>query len=105
MAQPNKPSWRGLYLIGTAGGAGLVAESVVKVAPQAHLILLLGWVALVFGLIGKWISNNATALNAMDEEEQTPSVERPNDARISPVPICERTPSRMKNPIRRSKTL
>ncbi len=70
MAQSKTPYWRGLYFTGAAGAVGLIVEAAAKVRmpPQAHIMLLLGWVAFVFSLISKWVFDNSSALNAMDDD-------------------------------------
>jgi hypothetical protein len=109
MAQPNTPYWRGLYLTGGVGVIGLVVEAVakVRVPPQAHIMLLLGWVALVFSLISKWVINNSAALNTLDDAKPPAKKHRPARAKLAPA--CERPnqvkAGKSKNPIRRSKTI
>ncbi|MCC7448236.1 MAG: hypothetical protein IT324_12525 [Anaerolineae bacterium] len=111
MAQSNTPYWRGLYLTGAVGVIGLVVEAVakVRVPPQAHIMLLLGWVALVFSLISKWVIDNSAALNTMDDDAKPPAVKKRRPARANPAPACERPNpvkvGKSKNPIRRSKTI
>ncbi len=115
MSQPNKPYWRGLYLTGAVGAAGLVIEAVakVRVPPQAHIMLLLGWVFLIFSLVSKWIVDNSSALNSMDDDSTTDKTKGRRTAQTRAMPVCERTSNRPKRislgkrkiPVKKGKTL
>lgn len=115
MSGPNKPYWRQLYLIGAVGAVGLVVEMAVKVKvpPQAHLMLLFGWVALVFSLISKWVIDNSSALNTTDDDARPPMVVNRKPTQLRPAPVCERSskrlnqvkPGKSKTSVRRGKTI
>jgi hypothetical protein len=57
-----KPSWRKLYIIGALACVGLVWESNLRASEDAHHILLIFWVIVVYSAIIVWMMRNDSAI-------------------------------------------
>lgn len=69
-----KPQWKMLNVIALLAAVGLVLEHGLHLTPVGHEITLVAIVIVTYGLMAKWASANAAALedlNAKTHQEQS----------------------------------
>jgi len=71
------PSWFKLYLIGAAACLGLFLEAQMSISNNAHHLLLLAWIVVVYLMIARWLNTN---------RQNQPSTD---SAISSPQPVAE----------------
>jgi hypothetical protein len=63
------PRWNRLDLIMLLAVGGLILEHGLHLTPTGHKLVLCVIVGVVYGLMGKWVSANAAALQDLDTEK------------------------------------
>jgi hypothetical protein len=64
-----RPHWSTLNLILLVAGGGLALEHRLHLTPTGHEITLVLIIAVIYGLMGAWVTSNAAALEDLDAEE------------------------------------
>ena len=59
IAMRKRQSWRGLYLLGVLGAGLLAADALAPLSQDAHDMLTVGTILLVFGLTLLWTESHA----------------------------------------------